>query len=165
MLTFVPATWLLRAWLLAAGPLALVHCGAKEDATLFVYTRDPSVTKGTNAFGPKIDARVTVVFDMGHYSAGAVTVESIKLGMFRGDTQILDILRFVPNAGQSSPPMNIAPGTVTELGYSVSAMSLNDEQAKILCAGPVSISGTVQQAGGGAPSRIGATSVSPQGCP
>ena len=151
--------------LLFAAALAVVAtagCGTKEDASLSVYAERTTLIKGVNAFGSKLDGDVTVVFDMGKWTQGNVTVESIQLGLYRDTTQIIPGATLTPPLGTSFP-LELAPGQKHSLLYSIKKDSLTVDEATALCAGPVKVSGAVQQAGKGV-IRIGSDAVTVQGC-
>jgi hypothetical protein len=137
-------------------------CGVKEDASLTVLAKDPSLTKGVNSFGSKLDGGVTVVFDLGKWTQGNITVESIQLGLYRDTTQILPGVSLSPPAGTSFP-LELAPGQKYSLLYTITNKALTADEATQLCAGPVKVSGVVQQAGKGV-INIGADAVTVQGC-
>lgn len=134
-----------RALLLGA-VLALAGCGTKEDASLFVYAKNVTLTKGTNAFGSKLDGSVDVVFDLGKWSQGSVTVEAISLGLYRDSTQIVPGATFSPPPDKTFP-FDLAPNQVHTIKYTIAKASLTAEETTALCAGPVRLNGVVKQAG------------------
>jgi hypothetical protein len=126
--------------------LALAGCGTKEDVSLAVYARGATLTKGTNAFGSKLDGAVDVVFDLGHYGNESVRVEAIQLGIYRGTTQLVPGAAFELPMG-TTLPIDLAPGQQTTFHYTISKSSITPEEATALCAGPVAINGTAKPTG------------------
>jgi hypothetical protein len=149
--------------MLVAGTLSVSACGVKENVSLFVYARAPSLVKGSNEFGPKLDGSVDVVFDLGSYAGDPVTVEAIQLGVYRDDVQLVPRARLEPAAGTSFP-FDLAPGKSTTIRYTVRPYQLDPGEPAALCAGPVVISGAVKQAGK-AEIRISSDLVNVAGCP
>lgn len=129
--------------LLASGPTG---CGSKEDVVLSVYTRGATLTKGTNAFGSKLDGAVEIVFDLGKYGSEAVRVEAIQLGIYRGTTQLVPGAAFELPSGVAYP-VDLAPGQATSFKYTITKSSITTDEAAALCAGPVAITGTAKPAG------------------
>lgn len=152
----------LAAALLSAG-LVLSGCGVKEDVSLFVYARGATLTKGANAFGAKLDGVVDVVFDLGAYSGEPVTVEAIQLGLYRDGAQILPAARFEPPAGTRFP-FDLAPGQKTAIRYTIRRDQLVDGEPAALCAGPVTVNGSVKQTGKPA-FGLASEQVNVAGCP
>lgn len=147
-------------------PLAFVliaGCGVKEDASLAVYAHGASLTKGENAFGSKLDGSVQVVFDLGKWTQGSVTVESIQLGLYRDTTQVVPGAKVSPPAGTTFP-LVLAPGQKQTLAYTITKESLTADETAALCAGPVKVSGVVKQAGKGE-IVVGADPIAVAGCP
>ncbi len=126
--------------LLAAG------CGVKEDVTLLVSTQGLTLTKSKGAFDFRLDGTVDVVFEMGKYAGDPVRVEAISLQLQRGTTQILPTTRVEPPAG-TSYPFDLAPGQRHALKYKITKDQLVGDDATVLCAGPVRVSGVVKQVG------------------
>lgn len=150
----------MRSWVLAAALLA--GCGVKEDASLSVYAHGAVLTKGSNAFGSKLDGSVNVVFDLGKWTQGNVTVEAIQLGLYRDTTQIVPGATISPPTGTTFP-LVMAPAQKQTLVYTIKKDSLTADEATALCAGPVKVSGTVTQAGQ-APIQIAADPIAVTGC-
>jgi hypothetical protein len=146
-----------------AGTQVTASCGVKEDASLSVYAESTSLTKGTNAFGSTLNGTVAVVFDLGKWTQGNITVESIQLGLYRDTTQVVATATLSPPMGTTFP-LELAPGQKRTLTYTITKTSLTAEETNELCAGPVKVSGIVQQAGKGV-IRIGADPVTVVGCP
>jgi hypothetical protein len=140
----------------------LAGCGTKEDASLAVYAQKPALTKASNAFGSSLSGSVEVVFDLGKYTQGSITVEAIQLGLYRDTTQVVPRAMVTPPAGTTFP-ITLAPGQKQIIAYTIKVESLTMEEANALCAGPVKVSGTVQQAGQG-PQQIGADPITVTGC-
>ncbi len=136
----------LVAALVSAAIGGALGCGVKEDVSLFVYARGASLTKGENPFGATLDGAVDVVFDLGAYSGQPVTVEAIQLGLYRGGAQILPAARFEPPPGTRFP-FDLAPGQKTTIRYTIRRDQLVDDEPATLCAGPVTVNGSVKQAG------------------
>ena len=135
----------MRSVLLIAA-LALAGCGVKEDVSLSVYARGATLTKGSNAFGSKIDGAVDIVFDLGKYGNESLRVEAIQLGIYRGTTQL------VPGAAFELPPgtvfpVDLSPGQSTTFKYTISKASITPDEATALCAGTVEINGSAKPAG------------------
>lgn len=126
--------------------LALAGCGAKEDVSLAVYARGAALTKGTNAFGSKLDGKVDIVFDLGKYGSDSLRVEAIQLGIYRGTTQLVPGAAFELPAGKSFP-LDLAPGQVSTFSYTISKASITADEATALCAGPVAINGSAKPTG------------------
>jgi hypothetical protein len=143
--------------------LVLAGCGVKEDASLLVTAQGGTLTKGTNAFGSKLDGSVEVFFDLGKWTQEPATIESISLGMYRDNKQVL------PGAKIEAPlgavfPLQLAPGGRHTLRYTVTKSQLIDNEPAELCAGPVKFTGTVKQAGRGE-LQIESTPITVAGCP
>lgn len=142
--------------------MLIVGCGSREDAALYVYARNPTLTKGTNAFGSKLDGSVEIFFDLGAYTRGSVTVEAISLGMYRDNKQIVPTAKFEPAAGTTFP-FTLAPGSRQTIRYTVTRPQLIDAEPADLCAGPLRITGTVKQSGQGE-LQVASESVTVSGC-
>ncbi len=121
-------------------------CGSQADVVLSVYAQRGTLTKGTNAFGSKLDGAVDVVFDLGRYGTEAVRVESIQLGIYRGTTQLVPGATFELPAAKALP-IDLAPGQSTTFSYVITKSSITPEDAVALCAGPVAIRGSAKPAG------------------
>jgi hypothetical protein len=142
-----------------------VSCGTKDDATLAVYAQNPVVKKDETGAFPKLVGSVDVVFDMGAYSSGSVRVTTVTLRLFRGETiNILPRAR-IELTGGAKFPIDLSAGSKQTTTFSIGIDQLTDAEKAELCAGPVSVSGTVVRADSPTPLRIGTTPVSPQGCP
>lgn len=138
-------------------------CGVKEDAQLFVYARNATLTKGTNAFGSKLDGAVEVFFDLGKYTQEAATIESISLGMYRDNKQVVPAAKIEPAAGTAFP-MTLAPGSRQTIKYTITRSQLIDNEPVELCAGPVKLTGAVKQTGKGE-LQISSDAITVSGCP
>lgn len=147
----------------AALGLALAGCGSKEDVSLSVYARGATLTKGTNAFGSKLDGAVEIVFDLGKYGNESVTVEAIQLGIYRGNTQLVPGAAFELPPGTTFP-IKLDPGARTSFNYTITKTSITVAEAAALCAGPVMISGTAKQTGKPETSLV-TQEISVAGCP
>ena len=104
--------------LLVAFALFAAGCGVKEDASLLVYAHSATLTKGTNAFGSKLDGSVQVMFDLGKWTQGNVTVEAIQLGLYRDTTQVVPAATISPPDGTTFP-LDFAPGQKRTLAYTI----------------------------------------------
>ena len=149
--------------LLAVGLTAA--CGTKDDATLAVYAQNPKLAKDETGAFPKLVGSVDVVFDMGAYSSGSVRIETVSLRLFRGEN-----LNILPRAkfdltGGATFPIDLSAGSKQTTTFSIGIDQLTDAEKTELCAGPVSISGTVDRQDSPTPVRIGTTPITPQGCP
>ena len=145
--------------------VGVAGCGTKDDATLAVYAQNPVIKKDETGPFPKLVGSVDVVFDMGHYSSGSVRVSTVTLRLFRGET-----LNILPRAkieltGGAKFPIDLTAGSKQTTNFAIGIDQLTDGEKAELCAGPVSISGTVERADSATPLHIGTTPVSPQGCP
>lgn len=138
-------------------------CGVKEDASLYVYARNATLTKGTNAFGGKLDGTVDVFFDLGKYTQEPARIENISLGMYRDGKQILSAAKIEAPPGTVFP-VDLAPGGRHTLKYTITKSQLIDNEPTELCAGPVKFTGTVKQAGKGE-LAIDSTPITVAGCP
>jgi hypothetical protein len=147
-----------RRLLLAA---LLLGCGVKEDASLYVYAKNATLTKSTAAF-TKLDGSVEVFFDLGKYTQESATIESISLGMFRDNKQIVPAAKFEPPAGTTFP-VTMAPGSRVTIKYTITRSQLIDTEPTDLCAGPVKITGTVKQTGKGE-MQINSDPITVSGC-
>lgn len=143
--------------------LLCASCGVKEDAQLFVFARNATLTKGTNAFGSKLDGNVEVFFDLGKYTQEPATIESISLGMVRDNKPILQAAKIEPAPGTTFP-ITMAPGSRVTIKYTVTRSQLIDNEPMELCAGPVKFSGVVKQTGKGE-LQISADPITVTGCP
>lgn len=151
------------ALVLVTSALALAGCGVKEDVSLSVYTRGASLTKGTNAFGSKLDGKVDVVFDLGKYGNESLRVEAIQLGIYRGTTQLVPGAAFELPSGKAFP-IDLAPGQATTFAYTITKSSITPDEAAALCAGPVEISGSAKPTGK-AEVAIASGTINVAGCP
>lgn len=142
----------------------MLGCGTKEDAALFVYAKNMSLTKGTNAFGSKLDGSVDIVFDLGKWSQGSVTVEAIQLGLYRDTTQIVPGATFTQPADKTFP-FDLAPNQVHTITYTIAKTSLTADETTQLCAGPVKLNGTVKQAGKAELLQVTTEPMAVPGCP
>lgn len=146
--------------------LGLASCGSKEDASLSVYAQNPVVKKTANPFGFKLEGSVDVVFDEGAYSQGSVTVDNVSLRLFRGtNTVVLPRAKIELTAASPHFPLTIAAGEKKTTSWTIAIDQLTADEITELCAGPVSVSGTVDQQGKHDPTRVATTPVAPQGCP
>ncbi len=143
--------------------VALAGCGVKEDASLLVTTRNGTLTKGTNAFGSKLDGSVEVFFDLGKWTQEPATIESISLGMYRDNKQVVPAAKIEPPPGTVFP-VQLAPGGRHTLKYTVTKSQLIDNEPADLCAGPVKFTGTVKQTGRGE-IQIFSDPITVAGCP
>jgi hypothetical protein len=145
--------------------VSVAGCGTKDDATLAVYAQNPVVKKDETGPFPKLTGSVDVVFDMGAYSSGSVRVSTVTLRLFRGENlNILPRAKFELTGGAKFP-IDLAAGSKQTTTFSIGIDHLTDAEKTELCAGPVSVAGTVERADSPTPLRIGTTPVSPQGCP
>lgn len=126
--------------------LLVSGCGVKEDVSLLVFARGAQLTKGTNAFGSKLDGKVEVVFDLGKYGNESVRVEAIQLGIYRDSTQLVPGAKFELPAGTGFP-VDLAPGQRSSFHYTITKESITADEATALCAAPVKITGTAKQTG------------------
>lgn len=138
-------------------------CGSKEDATLSVYTQNPSLAKVNGGF-TALAGSVDLVLDMGAYSQGSVTVDAVGLRLFRGSLNILARAKFVPSDG-TSYPVTINAKDKKVVHYAITIDQMTDAEISELCAGQASIGGTVTQHGNASPMSIGSTPITPTGCP
>lgn len=152
-----------RLVFVALASAALAGCGVKEDVSLSVYTRGASLTKGTNAFGSKLDGKVDVVFDLGKYGNESLRVEAIQIGIYRGTTQLVPGAAFELPAGKTFP-IDLAPGQATVFSYTISKSSITSDEVAALCAGPVAINGSAKPTGK-AEVAIASESINVAGCP
>jgi len=153
-----------RSALLFVVAAALAGCGTKEDAALFVYAKNMSLTKGTNAFGSKLDGAVDIVFDLGKWSQGNVTVEAISLGLYRDTTQVVPSATFTLPADKTFA-FDLAPNQVHTIKYTIARTSLTADETAQLCAGPVKLNGTVKQAGKAEMLQVTTDPMTVTGCP
>jgi hypothetical protein len=152
-----------KALLLLFVCVGVASCGVKEDAQLFVYARNATLTKGSNAFGSKLDGTVDVYFDLGKYTQEAATIESISLGMYRDTKQVLPAAKIEPAPGTTFP-LTLAPGSRKTITYTITRSQLIDNEPTELCAGPVKFTGTVKQTGKGE-LQIASDAITVAGCP
>jgi hypothetical protein len=150
--------------LLLGALLALAGCGTKEDASLFVYAKGMTLVKGTNAFGSKLDGGVEIVFDLGKWSQGSVTVEAISLGLYRDTAQVVPGATFTLPADRTFP-FELAPNQVHTIKYAIAKTSLTADETAQLCAGPVKLNGTVKQAGKAELLQLTTEPMNVNGCP
>jgi len=151
-----------RVWLLA-GLLACAGCSAKEDVSLVVSAEGASLAKVPGPFDAKLTGGVDVNFDLGHYSAGDVTVEAIQIGLYRGGAQISPGAKIEPPAGTTFP-LQLSPGQTHKIHYTIGKDQLLSDEATSLCAGLVTVTGVVKQSG--KPDlTISADPISATGCP
>jgi len=145
--------------------VATIGCGSKEDATLSVYTQNPSVTASDSAFGPKtvLSGSVDVVLDLGSFSSGSATVDGVVLRLFRGTTNVVARAKIQPADG-TSYPVTVSAGQKKSVHYSIALDQMSATEIADLCAGPITIGGTVQEEGTSAPLSIRSDPITPSGC-
>lgn len=137
-------------------------CGTKEDVSLTVSTQGETLAVGMGPFGQKLTGTVDVFFDLGAYSGDPVHVETIHIGLYRGTTQIVPGVQFDPDASTTFP-FDVAPGERRTVHYTIHKDQLLADEASSICAGPITITGTVTQTGRG-PLQITGYAVTATGC-
>jgi hypothetical protein len=157
-----------RAALVLIASCAAVACGSKGDATLNVYTQNPTLAKSDGPFGPGtlLTGGVDLVLDEGAYSNGSVSVDSIALRLFGGadgKTAILAGAKIDPTATVTYP-LVVNAGEKKTIHFTISNQDMSAPDISDLCAGPVSITGFVSQTGSTAPLRVGANAIAVSGC-
>lgn len=151
-----------RAWAAAVLFAACAGCGTKEDATLSAFIREVTLTKGTNAFGAKLEGTAKVELTVGAYAPNGLKVTSVTVQLQRDGKQIL------PRATLETTgtvPVDVPKGGNVSLLYTIRIDQLKDDEPTVLCAGPVTVSGSVTQEGATAPQRIASAPVTVAGCP
>ncbi len=161
----MPSSSALRAIAVVAFAAAAAGCGSKEDVALSVYTQNVTLAKGDGPFGPGtvLSGTVDLVLDMGAYSSGSVTVDGVGLRLFRGNINVLARATISPTDGTVFP-VTIGAGDKKTVHYSISIQQMTSQEATDLCAGPVSVSGTVQEDGKSTPTSVASTAITPSGC-
>ncbi len=144
---------------------SLVSCGTKDDATLAVYAQNPALKKSVSPVGFKLEGSVDVVFDMGHYASGSVKVDAVSLRIF--DAKNLNVLARAKISPSTTfvLPAELAPSSKITASFTIGIDQLTTQEITDLCAGPLTISGTVTRADTPEPIHIGSNAVSATGCP
>lgn len=151
-----------RAWAIAALFAGSAGCGTKEDATLAAFIREAALTKGTNAFGSKLEGTAKVELTVGAYAPSGIRVTSVTVQLQRGGKQILPRATLETT---STVPVDVPKGGNVSLLYTIKIDQLKDDEPTVLCAGPVTVSGSVTQEGATAPQQIASAPITVAGCP
>lgn len=152
-----------RAALVAALVVAAsAGCGTKEDATLSAFIREASLSKGVTPFGAKLEGAARVELTVGSYAPSGVKVTSVSVQLERDGKQIL------PRAVLSTTaavPVDVPKGGSVSVPYTIKIEQLKDDEPTVLCAGPITVTGSVTQEGATAPQRIASSPITVTGCP
>lgn len=137
-------------------------CGTKEDATLNAFIREAALSKGTGPFGAKLEGSARVELTVGSYAPSGVKVTSVSVQLERDGKQILS--RAVLST-TGTVPVDVPKGGSVSLPYTIKIEQLKDDEPTVLCAGPVTVTGSVTQDGATAPQRIASAPLTVSGCP
>jgi len=151
-----------RASVVAAFVACAAGCGTKEDATLSAFIREVTLTKGTNAFGAKLEGTAKVELTVGAYAPNGIKVTSVTVQLQRAGKQILPRATLETT---STVPVDVPKGGNVSIVYTIKIDQLKDDEPTVLCAGPVTVSGSVTQEGATAPQQIASSPVTVAGCP
>lgn len=142
--------------------VASAGCGTKEDATLSAFIREAALTKGVTPFGAKLEGTARVELTVGSYAPSGVKVTSVSVQLERDGKQILP--RAVLET-TGTVPLDVPKGGSVSLPYTIKIEQLKDDEPTVLCAGPVTVTGSVTQEGATAPQRIASAPLKVTGCP
>ncbi len=152
-----------RALMLLAA-LTSIACGSKESVSLSARIGNVQVAVEQKTLGTALSGSFDLDLEVGPEASSGSTVTLEALALIRGSEALVSPLQAVPQ--NATFPISVGKGEIKTVSFQIDSATLLDAAVKdAICAGPVSVGGSVTDTlSNGGRTPLSSPSVAPGGC-